>query len=142
MTKGQSIIIQFLTFFVIGFFVFISIGMFFKYQSDLFRDSILASNVNLTSSYLSAATVVLVDGCKECDFSTLTVRLKNTSAGYPIEFAIKDSKLVTSIPGTDYLLATSIHNLLLDTIAASGSSSSVEPIILMFNRTNYSLKVD
>jgi len=142
MSKGQSIIVQFVIFFVIGFIIFISIGVFFKYQADLFRQSILSSSVNLTSSYLSSATIAIVDSCKECDFVNLTINAQNTTTGYPIEMLIKDLTLKTYAPLTNELIATTIHNLLVDTLQASGSSGSFKPIILTFNRTNYTLRID
>lgn len=141
MTKGQSIIIQFLTFFLVGFFIFLSIGIFFRYQSNLFRQNVLSSNINLTSSYLSSIAIVLADSCKECDFASQRVKIQNATTGYPLKVEIKDSTLETSAPTTSELMATTIHNMLLDTLKASGSSSSTKPIILTFTRTNYTLEV-
>ena len=142
MTKGQTIIVQFVIFFLTGFFIFISIGTFFKYQSDLFRKIILSSNMNLTNSFLSSVVITLVDSCKECDFVNTTIKTQNTSAGYPIEILIRNSNLETSIPTTTELLVTTIHNLLVGTLNATGASSSAQTIILTFNRTNYTLKVE
>jgi len=142
MSKGQTTVIQFIIFFLIGFAVFISVGTFFRYQSDLFRQMILSSGINLTSSYLSSAVIAIVDSCKECDFVNLTIRTQNTSAGYPLDIAIVDSGLNISAPTTTESLATRIHNFLLYTLSASGSSSTFKPIILTFNRTNYNLTVE
>lgn len=140
MTKGQSVIMQFLIFFIIGFFIFITIGMFFKYQSDLFKQDIISSSLNLTNSYLSSVSIIMVDDCKECDFINLTLKVSNTSTGYPIEVKFTgNSMLNTSIP-TVSEQTTTIHNLNYS-LKASGSSSSVKTIILTFNRTNNNLGV-
>jgi hypothetical protein len=142
MAKGQSVIIQFLIFFLIGFAVFLSIGTFFRYQSDIFRQSILSLGVNLTNSYLSSAVIVLVDSCKECDYAGLMIRTQNTSAGYPIIVSM-DSQLKTlntSAPPSTATLNTTIHNLLKN-LAVSGSSSSTKAINLTFSRTYNNLTV-
>jgi len=127
---------------MIGFLIFISIGTFFRYQSDLFRERIISSNVNITNSYLSSLFITLVDSCKECDFVNVTIKTQNTSTGYPIDIDIKDSRLETSVEMLPRILATTVHNLLIHTVVSSGSSSSAKTIILTFNRTNYTLRVD
>jgi len=127
---------------MIGFLIFISIGTFFRYQSDLFRERIISSNVNITNSYLSSLFITLVDSCKECDFVNVTIKTQNTSTGYPIDVKMKDSKLETSVEMLSGLIATTVHNLLIDTVVSSGASSSAKTIILTFNRTNYTLRVD
>jgi len=141
MAKGQSVVIQFLIFFLIGFAVFLSIGTFFRYQSDIFRQSILSLGVNATNSYLSSAVIALVDSCKECDYASLTVRAQNTSAGYPIVVNMSSQQLRTSAPPSAATLNTTVHNLLKN-LTTSGSSSSSKTIILTFNRTNNNLKVE
>jgi hypothetical protein len=138
MGKGQSVVIQFLIFFVIGFSIFISLGSFFSYQSELFKQNILSSGINLTSSYISSAVIAMVDSCKECDFVNLTIQAHNTSAGYPIAMKAEGSQLNITTPLQS--LSTTIHNLL-DGLRAIGSSSSSKPIILTFNRTNNNLEV-
>jgi len=135
MTKGQTVVIQFVLFFVIGFLIFISIGTFFRYQSDLFRQMIISSSIKMTSSYVSSAAVALVDSCKGCDFVNISIRTQNTSAGYPIDILFLGSTFKTFAPTTSELLFTTIHNLLIDTLTASGSSSSAMTIILTFDRS-------
>jgi hypothetical protein len=136
--KGQSIVIQFLIFFVIGFSIFISLGSFFNYHSEIFKQSILSSGMNLTSSYISSAVIAMVDSCKKCDFVNLTIKTHNTSAGYPILIRGEGSQLNIITPSQT--LSTTIHNLLKE-LKISGSSSSTKPIILTFNRTNNNLEV-
>ncbi|MEM5773323.1 MAG: hypothetical protein QXL86_03850 [Candidatus Aenigmatarchaeota archaeon] len=139
MGKGQTIVIQFLLFFLIGFSIFISLGSFFKYQSDLFRQEVLASGINLTRTYISSAIIAMFDSCKECDFVSLSLEVYNTSAGYPLIITTQNSMLnVSSVPMSS---ATSVHNLLGYPLTIRGSSSSAKPIVLTFNRTNNILEV-
>jgi hypothetical protein len=138
MNKGQSIVIQFLIFFVIGFSVFVSLGSFFNYQSELFKQNILSSGINLTSSYISSALIAIVDSCKECDFVSLTLKTHNTSAGYPIVIKSEGSTLNFSTPLAS--ISSNAHNLL-TTMNVVGSSSSAKTIILTFNKTNNNLVV-
>jgi hypothetical protein len=138
MAKAQSVVIQFLLFFLIGFALFISIGSFFKYQSDLFRQTIASSGLNLTSSYLTSA-IIAMNSCKQCDFVNLTLSVYNTTAGYPIIIMVVNSKLnISSLAG---FVESSSHNLLSYTLRARGSSSSSKPIILTFNKNNNILEV-
>jgi len=141
MTKGQTVVVQFVLFFLIGFLIFISIGTFFRYQSDTFRQMIISSSMNLTSSYVSSVAVALVDSCRGCDFANVSITVQNTSAGYPIDVIFLGSAFETFVPTTSESLFTTIHNLLIDTLTASGSSSSVKTIILTLNRTNNNLMV-
>jgi hypothetical protein len=136
--KGQSIVIQFLLFFVIGFSIFISLGSFFNYHSELFKQTILSSGMNLTSSYISSAVIAMVDSCKKCDFVNLTIKTHNTSAGYPILIKGENTQLNISTPFQS--LSTTLHNFLNES-RITGSSSSSKPIILTFNRTNNNLEV-
>jgi hypothetical protein len=138
MSKGQSIVIQFLIFFVIGFSIFVSLGSFFNYQAELLKQNILSSGMNLTSSYISSAVVAMVDSCKECDFVNLTIKTHNTSAGYPIMIKAVGSQLNVITPLQS--LSTTFHNLLNES-RATGDSTSSKPIILTFNRTNNNLEV-
>jgi hypothetical protein len=139
MSKAQSVVIQFLLFFLIGFSIFISIGSFFRYQSDLFRQSIASSGLNLTGSYISSAIVAIADSCKECDFVNLSLSMYNTSAGYTIGITAENSRLkIYTIAGS---IGLSAHNLLNYTIKAFGYSSPSKPIILTFNKTNNNLEV-
>ncbi|MEM5855260.1 MAG: hypothetical protein QW472_02985 [Candidatus Aenigmatarchaeota archaeon] len=139
MRKGQSVVIQFLIFFMIGFSIFVSLGSFFRYQADILRQEILSSSVNLTSSYISSAVISILDSCKGCDFVSLSVVIYNTSAGYPLLITTQDSKLNISTFGTSHL--TTIHNISKNPITLTGYSVSSKPIILTFNKSNNNLRV-
>lgn len=139
MEKGQSLVIQFLLFFLIGFSIFISLGSFFKYQADIFRKEISSSTLNLTTSYLSSAIILIFDSCKGCDFVNFSLTIHNTSAGYPLLITTQNSMLnVSNFLGSS---VTNLHNLSNNPLKITGDSVPSKPIILTFNKTNNILKV-
>jgi len=141
MRKGQSLIIQFLLFFLIGFSIFISVGSFFKYQLDLLRQDIMSSTTNLTSSYISSAVISVVDSCKQCNLVSFTLETYNFSTGgYPVEIGIENSEL--KVFAGEVGINSSIHNLnyTLNLLPVK-TSISIKPITLTFNRSNYNLEV-
>ena len=136
--KGQSLVIQFLIFFLIGFSLFVSVGSFYKYQSDLFRNDIISSNLALFNSYLSSNIISAVDTCKECDFVKLSVPALNLTAGYAIQINLSDSGLNVSNPVKYF--NSPLHNLN-SSLNLIGVSSSVQPITLTLNKTQNKLEV-
>ena len=136
--KGQSLIIQFLVFFLIGFSLFISIGTFFKYQSDLFRDEITSSSIKLANSYISSNIITLLKNCKQCDTATISTSISNLTAGEAIQINLSSSGLNTSMP-TKYFNSP-VHNLNYS-LAFSGKSYSFKPITLTFDKNQNILEV-
>lgn len=136
--KGQSLVIQFVIFFLIGFSLFLSVGSFFRYQSDLFRNDIISSSLNLSNSYISSNIITAVDSCKQCDYIRLNATIANLTAGYTIEINLKNSGLNVSIPYKYF--NSPVHNLN-SSLILSGKSSSVQPIILTFNKNQNKLEV-
>jgi len=134
MKKGQSLIIQFALFFLLGFSLFITIGSFFKSQSESFRSESIEYNTKLANSYLSAFAIVLVDNCKNCDQASVLIKLENTTAGYFFEEKLSSLGLNISAPGTPQSFTSSIHNLNCST-DFFGRASSAKPIYLTFNRS-------
>lgn len=141
MKKAQSLIIQFILFFLIGFALFVVTGSFFKSQSDMFRSESTEYNIKLTNSYLSSFAVGLIDGCKNCDYASVLIKLENTTAGYFFEESLSKSGLNVSVPNTGKFFISSIHNLNSST-NFSGKSSSAKPITLTFTRTKNELRVE
>lgn len=138
--KGQSLVIQFIIFFLLGFSLFLSIGSFFRYQSDLFRDDIISSSLGLANSYMSSLMITAVDSCKQCDYISLSAPISNLTAGYVIRMDLANSGLNISIPYKFF--NSTVHNLNADpSLSLSGSSSSAQPITLTFNKNQNKLKV-
>lgn len=139
--KGQSLIIQYLLFFMIGFSVFIFIGSFFRYQSDLFRTDIINSNLKTANSYLSTAAIVAVDSCNQCDSAAFSLKVQNQTAGYDIVFNLFTlSGLTTSVNPLGKWYVSPLHNLNSSYIL-NGTVSSSKPITLTFTRTNNTLGI-
>jgi hypothetical protein len=136
--KGQSLVIQFIIFFLLGFSLFISVGSFFRYQSDLFRNDIISSSLGLANSYMSSLMITAVDSCKQCDYINLSAPISNLTAGYVIRMDLTDSGLNVSIPYKFF--NSTVHNLN-SSLRLSGSSSSAQPITLTFNRNQNKLEV-
>jgi len=142
MRKAQSLIVQFIIFFIAGFALFIGIGSFLKFQSDVFREDITDSSLELTNSYLSSLIVTSVDSCKQCDYAKFSQKLESRATDYFLEFKLGDEGLnVSAVPGEKFYLS-SIHNLneSFDTIV--GKASSIKPINLTFSRTKNELRIE
>jgi hypothetical protein len=142
MNKGQSLVVQFVIFFLIGFTLFISTGSIFKYQSDMFRERNIESSLNLSNSYLSSVIISAIDSCKECDFVSITTKMQNMTAGYILEFELtKASGLNVSIPQIKKYSNSTVHNLIFSLNNSSGKSGSTEPLTLTFNKNQNNLGV-
>ncbi|HKZ45496.1 MAG TPA: hypothetical protein VJ343_02215 [archaeon] len=141
MRKAQSLIIQFVIFFMMGFVLFLGVGTFFKMQSDIFRDEIANSAVNLTGSYFSSAAVSAVDSCKQCDYVQYSLKIENFTADYVLEVKLDnlDELSVRAIPGGGRSVFD-LHNFN-ESLNLLGSAPSVRPINLTFNRTKNELRV-
>ena len=141
MRKGQSLVIQFVLFFIIGFTMFISIGNFFKLQSDGIRIDVGEFSTQLTSSYLNSRIVRMMDSCKECNFGNFSFRIENTSAGYYTLITAGPKWVLTEISPISKSTNSTIHNLLLSVNVKEGFASSAEPITITYNKTRNQLNL-
>lgn len=138
--KGQSLLIQFVLFFLVGLTLFLSIGSFFRLQSDMFRESAAESSVKLINSYLSSLAIASVDTCKECDSVRMKVETEERFADYFIEVTLDDYGLeVSTVPRRKYFISP-IHNLN-ETVNLSGRAPLVRAINLTYNRNKNKLEV-
>jgi len=139
--KGQTLIIQFILFFLIGFSLFTSIGLFFKYQSDLFKSDVTNFNLRLINSYVSAAAMTELVSCKQCDFVNITLKLQNTTAGNFFEIGLNSLGVNTSVPASQKNVTTSIYNLNASYSLLNSLSASVKPISITFTKSQNNLRV-
>jgi hypothetical protein len=140
--KGQSLVIQFVLFFIIGFTIFLSISNFFKIQSEALSSDALSYGLELTNSYLSSSTLNLITTCKTCTISNATINLANTTAGYYITARLGQSGLDTLTPYASKKIYTStMHNINESVIVAAGGASSAKPISLTYSRTKNQLEI-
>jgi len=140
--KGQSLVIQFVLFFIIGFTIFLSISNFFKIQSDALSSDALSYGLELTNSYLSSSALNLITTCKLCTISNATINLANTTAGYYIVAGFSSKGLDTSTPYVSKkIYASTMHNINESVIVAAGRASSAKPISLTYSRTKNQLEI-
>lgn len=140
--KGQSLVIQFTLFFIIGFTIFLSISNFFKIQSDALGSDALSYGIELTNSYISANILNIITTCKLCTISNTTIKLANTTAGYYIVADLSSTGLNTSTPYvSNKIYLSTIHNLNESIIIAQGRGTSSKPISLTYSRTKNQLEI-
>jgi len=132
--KGQSLVIQFVLFFVIGFSLYLTVGNFFKYQSELFRNDITQESLRLTNSFLTSNMLAALDSCKQCDYVNLTFKIENTTAGYYYDMDFSNSQVNISVPSTGMNFITSGHNLN-TSLSLKGKTISSKTLTLTFDRT-------
>ncbi|MEM5801875.1 MAG: hypothetical protein QXQ18_00610 [Candidatus Aenigmatarchaeota archaeon] len=139
MRKGQSLVIQFTLFFLIGLGLFVVIGNVFKSYSDVLREDIAAEARKLLNSYFSSLAVISINSCKQCNYVEVKTKVENTTADYFHQVTLSSLGLnVISQPGTKNFLA-SIHNLN-TTYSLLGTSSSAKTIIFTFTKNQNKLE--
>lgn len=141
MSKGQSQVIQFILFFMIGLALFLTIGGVFRGRVDFFAEDIAEQNRRTINSYFSAIAIEALVSCKECDNFNSTTRMSNTTAGSFTQIALNDTNLIAiSLPGGKQH-ATSAHNILLGLAGAGGLQISSKPIVLSYSKNQNILRV-
>ena len=138
--KSQSLVIQFILFFVIGFTIFITIGNFFKFQLDIFKSDITEYALKLTNSYMAGNTILMLS-CKECDYASMNFSSKlNTRPDYIFEVILEDDLIKTSLILTEMNYISSVHNI--NELVFAGKSATSEPLTLTLDKTKNELRVD
>ncbi|MBS3054936.1 MAG: hypothetical protein J4452_00390 [Candidatus Aenigmarchaeota archaeon] len=133
--KGQSLVIQFVLFFIIGFGLYLAIGNFFKIQSESFRSEITDDSIKLANSYLTSNILVAADSCKMCDYVNLTFKIENTTAGYYYALDLSKPQVnISVVPFANKSFITSGHNMN-TSFSFKGNSSSIKTLTLTLNRT-------
>jgi len=141
--KGQTNVIQFVLFFLVGLAIFTAIGNFFRIQSDILRNDLSEYSVEMINGYLSSIIITSVDGCKGCDTVENTIELSDTVFGYFLEIDVDDDGLkVYTVPDSAEH-TSSIHNLKESILISTplGAVSSIQPINLTYDRTQNKLEI-
>lgn len=136
--KGQSLVIQFVLFFLIGFALFLGIGNFFRLQSDIFKADVASSGLELTNRYLSSI-IITANSCRGCDFINISTKIQETYAGYYLEMELSKQGLNVSTVNNNFI--SSIHNIN-SSLSPSGKSSSARPITLTLMKSQNKLEVN
>ncbi len=140
-SKGQSQIIQFILFFMIGLALFLTIGGVFRGRIDFFAEDIAEANRRMINTYFSALTIQSLVSCKECDNFNSTTRLVNTTAGSFTQVGLNGTSLLTlSQPGGKQYAGTA-HSMLSQLTGAAGLALSAKPIILSYSKNQNILRV-
>ncbi len=137
--KAASLIVQFVIFFTIGLGFFLMAGNLFRFQSDLIKQDILDSGSNLSTSQLSAASIVAVNSCKSCDNVTIKVEQKSI-AGYSPVYQLSNG-VILEIEPENKLVQSSMHNLYHSITSDAAESSSTKAIALTYDRTKNKLVI-
>jgi hypothetical protein len=141
-SKAQSLIIQFMLFFMIGFALFVTIGNLFKNQSDALREEIINKSLKMTANFISSNAINIIDSCKQCDYAVVMMQLQNETASYILDLRLNNDGLNVSIPfwrGKYY--TTNLHNLNYPQTEWSGHTASSQPLTLTYNRTKNELRI-
>jgi hypothetical protein len=141
-SKGQSMIVQFTIFFLIGITLFLGLGNFFKIQSEGLRDQLIGLSTEMIHSHVSSAVVASVDSCVDCGVVENNFKLSRTYAGYFIEVELNDSGLlVDTAPSSKYQYLSSINNLNESLEIEESLAPSVKTINLTYNKNQNRLEV-
>lgn len=130
MRKSQTLVIQFILFFVIGLSLFLMIGNLFRFHSDVIRSDIEDLGVKLVNSYVSSAIITSVDSCKQCDEVSMQLAIKNIGGYIPV-IDLKNGLNVSTIEKYHF---SSIHNLNETLDLQESKVSGTKPITLMYER--------
>ena len=148
-SKGQTNVVQFVLFFLVGLSIFTAIGNFFRVQSEILRDDLSEYSVEMINGYMSSIIISSVDGCKGCDTVENTVELSDTVFGYFLEIDMIDinddeNEMLTVYTVPDSALYSSnIHNLKesISILVPLGAVSTIQPINLTYDRTQNKLEI-
>lgn len=139
--SGQSYIIQFILFFLIGIGLFIGIGNFFLIQYELIRRDTVGVSIEMINGYISSLIVASVDGCLRCGTVEHNIRVSDTTAGYFLELMLDERGLVVSTVPAERDYISSINNLNYTFDDFDGSAPSTQTINLTYDRNQNSLYI-
>ena len=138
---GQSQIIQFILFFMVGMTLFIGVGNFFRMQADALQTELTNSSFELIGNYFASAAVASVDGCKRCGSVENTMRISDSVFGYYLQISLGQAGLTVSTAPPTASFATSVNNLNASVNFSAGSAPSIQPINLTYDRNQNRLEI-
>mgnify|MGYP000994670655 CR=1 FL=1 len=139
--KGQSYIIQFILFFIIGIGLFIGIGSFYTNQYETMRRDAADISIEMINGYFSSMVVASVNGCHQCGSVENIVKISDRTAGYLLEFSLNQSGLAVETVPPERGMISSINNLNYTFDSIEGSAPSVQPINLTYDRIQNKLEI-
>ncbi|MCX6820779.1 MAG: hypothetical protein NT016_02425 [Candidatus Aenigmarchaeota archaeon] len=141
MSSGQSQMIQFIIFFLVGMTLFIGIGNFFRIQSESLQSELSSSAFELMGNYFASAAVASVDACKQCGIVENDLRISDTVFGYYLRLSASGSGLSVATAPPTHSYNTSVNNLNATVTFVQGSAASIQPINLTYDRNQNTLEI-
>jgi len=139
--RGQSQIMQFILFFLVGMTLFTGVGNFFRIQSEALQAEISNSSFELIGNYFASAAVASVDQCKRCGSMENTMRISDSVFGYYLQISLGDAGLTVATAPPTASFATSVNNLNASVDFLPGSAPSIQPINLTYDRNQNRLEI-
>ncbi len=140
--KGQSSILQFILFFIVGMAIFTAVGNFFRLQSEYLRKDVSIYSVEMINGYISSIILNSVNSCKSCTSIESKIKLSDTTFGYFLVISLDEiNGLNVSTSPKSFEYISSIHNLKESITDMDGSTYSGEPINLTYDRNQNKLEI-
>jgi len=143
MKKGQSLIVEFILFFLISFSVFAVISSFFFNQNEFFKERIGDRLTDIVNNVISIHIVRGVS-CKSCDSVQIQEDLVSRIGGHYYIVILNQRGLNTTlVSGKLYSRENSLFNLgKTFTFTDSESKSENKIIEIQINNTNKRIVID
>jgi hypothetical protein len=140
-SKGQSYIMQFVLFFLIGIGLFVGIGNFFRTQYEIARRETADISIEMINGYFSSLIVASFRSCVQCGSVENNIKINDRTAGYFLEFVLNESGLAveTSPPEKGHI--SSLNNLNYSFDYIGGSAPSIQTINLTYDRIQNKLEI-
>lgn len=130
MRKGQTLVIEYIVFFLISFSLFIMITAFFYNQNELFKGRVGERLISLINDDI-AANAAKGLSCKSCRTVKVHIFVPSKIGGYYYRVELNQYSLNTTLlSGKLYFKENKLFNLN-ETFSTSGESKSENKIIEM-----------
>lgn len=141
MNKAQATVVQYVTFFLINFTIFLTISLLFKTRLDVSRRYVSKVGVDLINNYVTSYMITSSVSCKSCDYAVVEIDPPVMVGGsyYVMMGTVKN--FMIEVPEMGISSESSVLNLG-ETIDITGNKSSGEKLIKLFwNRTKKIIEV-
>ena len=140
-SKGQTFVIQFIMFFMIGMGLFILLGNFFKFEAENIKNQLVDYSTEMIGSYVSSMVVSAVGGCPNCGTVEYDFSLAKTYAGHFIEIELNERGVgIISVPEAS-VYNSSLNKLNESLDITDGFMSSIKTINLTYNKNQNKLEM-
>ncbi len=142
MKKGQSLVIEFILFFLISFSIFAVISSFFTRQNDFFKERVGDRLTDIVND-LVVNHIIRGIGCKSCDSFKVQGEIPSKIGGYYYEIILDQEGLNTTLRSSKiYSRESSLFNLNKTfTFQDSESRSENKIVEIQINNVNNEIEV-